>query len=166
MAYTPPSRIGIAIIGGRPSRGSSSECPHPIPHLDIQLFEVVPEFSERGAALGLAVNAQQVPQQITPPTQELLEKAGAIPMSCTRALLASRIELDRQYRCLGDGAFILHDISENRTVVQRVLSAVGIDSPKDRKRLLTREFLNKTLANWLDGPIAKGDIHPTLVAGS
>lgn len=71
---------------------------------------------------------------------------------------AQYFEEDRQYGWAGDGAFIMHDVLENRTKVQCVISAVDKNPPKDRKRPLTREILEETLHDWLDGPIGKGMI--------
>lgn len=273
---TPPNRIRIGIIGGGLAGATLANALIQHPHLEIELFESAPEFSERGAAVGLAVNAQKALQQVIPSAQELLDKAGGVPMNCTRTVLGSGpdagtlvfdlagvdpgrvihrasllrellaplpkevlhankkltainpkdgkgveitfqdgsvehfdavigadgifsavrkyvlqdvadehaaspggfwdcrnlvpfekakaalgeqyFEVDRQYGWLGDGAFIMHDILENRKMVQCVISPVETESPKDRKWPLTRELLNKTLVNWLDGPIAKGMI--------
>ncbi|KAM7185745.1 hypothetical protein V8F20_011682 [Naviculisporaceae sp. PSN 640] len=76
---------------------------------------------------------------------------------------AEHFEDDRQYAWVGDGAFIMHDILEDRTMVQCVISAVEdrvAEGLPDgcRKRPLTREFLKKTLRTWWGGPIAKGAI--------
>lgn len=71
-------------------------------------------------------------------------------------------ELDRQYGWMGNDAFIMHDVLENRKMVQVVICGVEKDHPKDRKRPLTRELLNQTLSGWLDGPIAKGVIDVSL----
>lgn len=67
-------------------------------------------------------------------------------------------EVDRQCGWVGDGGFLMHDVLENRTVVQCVVSAVEHSPTNDRKRPLNREILAQTLRNWLDGPIAKGMI--------
>jgi salicylate hydroxylase len=67
-------------------------------------------------------------------------------------------ELDRQYGWIGDQAFIMHDVLENRTMVQVVISAIEKDHPKDRKRPLSRELATTTLSKWLDGPIASSVI--------
>ncbi|KAI2616245.1 FAD/NAD(P)-binding domain-containing protein [Hypoxylon sp. NC1633] len=75
---------------------------------------------------------------------------------------AEYFEMDRQYGWMGDGAFIMHDVLEDRKMVQCVISAVETDPPKDRKRLLTREHLSQTLSSWLSGPIAEGVIDLTL----
>lgn len=82
-----------------------------------------------------------------------------VPFDKARDTLgAEYFEQDRQYGWGGNGAFIMHDVLDNRTKVQCVISAVEKDHPKDRKRPLTREFLEETLRDWLDGPIGKGMI--------
>lgn len=84
---------------------------------------------------------------------------NVVPFEKARDTLGPQyFEKDRQYGWAGNGAFIMHDVLENRTKVQCVVSAVENDPPKDRKRPLTREFLEETLHDWLDGPIGKGMI--------
>lgn len=84
---------------------------------------------------------------------------NVVPFEKARDTLGAQyLEKDRQYGWAGNGAFIMHDVLENRTKVQCVVSAVENDPPKDRKRPLTREFLEETLHDWLDGPIGKGMI--------
>lgn len=74
------------------------------------------------------------------------------------ALGAQYFEENRQYGWVGHGAFVMHDVLDNGTNVQCVISAVETDPPKDRKRPLTREYLEKVLQPWLDGPVGKGMI--------
>ncbi|KAM7223002.1 salicylate hydroxylase [Rhypophila decipiens] len=85
-----------------------------------------------------------------------------VPYEKAKAVIgAEHFELDRQFAWIGEGAFIMHDILEHRTMVQCVVSAVeDLEGQPDgsRKRPLTREFLKKTLYKWLDGPIAGGII--------
>lgn len=82
-----------------------------------------------------------------------------VPFEKARDTLGAEFfEQDRQYGWAGNGAFIMHDVLENRTKVQCVVSGVEKDHPKDRKRALTREFLEETLSDWLDGPVGKGMI--------
>lgn len=71
-------------------------------------------------------------------------------------------QLDRQYGWLGDGAFLMHDILENRSMVQFVITAVEKESPEDRKTSLTRELLENTLRSWPDKPVASGAIQASL----
>jgi salicylate hydroxylase len=66
--------------------------------------------------------------------------------------------IDRQCGWVGDGGFLMHDVLENRTMVQCVISAIEKSPTNDRKRTLNREILSQTFRNWLDGPIANGMI--------
>lgn len=87
-----------------------------------------------------------------------------VPFEKAREVLGAKyFEQDWQYGWAGNGAFIMHDVLENRTKVQCVISAVEKDSPKDRKRALTRDFLEETLHDWLEGPVGKGmiEVRPT-----
>lgn len=79
-----------------------------------------------------------------------------------KAILGEKyFDVDRQYDWVGDGAFIMHDVLEDRTMVQCVISGVEKDASKnrDRKRQLTQESLKSSLSSWLDGPIADGMIN-------
>lgn len=82
-----------------------------------------------------------------------------VPFEKARDRIGSAFfEVDRQYGWIGDNAFIMHDVLENRTMVQVVVSAVEKDHPADRKRALTRELLTETLSNWLEGPVGRNVI--------
>jgi salicylate hydroxylase len=82
-----------------------------------------------------------------------------VPIAKAKAVLGEDLfAVDRQYGWVGDGAFLMHDVLENRTVVQCVISGVEQSPTKERKRPLNRQILTQTLVNWLDGPIAKGMI--------
>jgi salicylate hydroxylase len=72
------------------------------------------------------------------------------------ALGEELFELDRQYGWVGDGAFILHDVLEDRTLVQVVVSAVERHHPENRKHVLTTEMLEDQFKNWPDAPVARG----------
>ncbi|POS77599.1 hypothetical protein DHEL01_v204016 [Diaporthe helianthi] len=274
--------LKIAVIGGGLAGATIAHALLRHAHLDVHVYESAPEFSERGAAVGLASEAQEVLKLVlgSAEASALLEKAGAVVNASTRlcigsgthagtvmmdlggsdpesagrvvhraALLrellaplppsrlhaskalskitatagedsanvtfsdgqedsfhavigadgifgavrrhvlgekadaegpsaagfwdcrnlvpfekakdvlgAKYFEQDRQYGWAGNGAFIMHDVLDNGTKVQCVISAVEKDSPKDRKRALTREFLEDTLHDWLEGPIGKGMI--------
>ncbi|KAI1661769.1 salicylate hydroxylase [Daldinia decipiens] len=89
-----------------------------------------------------------------------------VPIEKAKAVLGPELFTSyRQYGWVGDGSFIMHDVLENGTMVQCIISAIEhIDHTptKDRKRKLTRETLTQTLKNWLDGPIANGIIELSL----
>lgn len=88
------------------------------------------------------------------------DSRNLVPYEKAKAVLGEEyFAIDRQFGWVGDNAFIMHDILENRTMVQCIISAVENNPSKtDRKHPLTRESLNQTLGSWLDGPIAKGMI--------
>lgn len=82
-----------------------------------------------------------------------------VPMEKAKRVLGEQyFDVHRQYGWCGDGGFIMHDILENGTVVQCVMSAVEKEVSQDRKKVMSREFLESTFGEWLDGPIAKGMI--------
>ncbi|KAI1147678.1 salicylate hydroxylase [Nemania diffusa] len=276
-------KIRIAIIGGGLAGATAANALFRLPHFDVHVFESAPEFSERGAAVGLSINAQRALNEILPDYKNMLEKAGAVRMNSSRIILgsgkdagtliatfgerhpgmcvhrasllrellaplpheilhpnkqlvtinseASRLELvfqddtkyefdavigadgifsfvrryifrdtasaedygpspagfwdcrnlvpfdkakstlgeelfesDRRYSWIGDGAFIMHDVLENRSMVQCIVSAIDRQQPdlRSRKKILTQDDLMGTLGTWLSGPIANGMIDLTL----
>ena len=60
---SPIRRLRIAIIGGGIPGATLVNALFDQPHLDIHIFESAPEISERGAAVGLTVNAPSGPDQ-------------------------------------------------------------------------------------------------------
>ncbi|KAI0427085.1 salicylate hydroxylase [Xylaria sp. FL1042] len=261
----------VATIGGGRAGPTLANALVRESHIEIHVFESASEFSERGAAVGLGINAQMALNQVLPSATALLEKAGAVPLNssrlvlrratrvrpsielrCFRELLAplpqeslhpnkkllaikahdggveltfqdkttyqfeavigadgifssvrehvlgggeaakshsaspahswdcrnvvpldkakailgdEYLKLDRQWGWVGDGAFLMHDVLENRTMVQCVISGVEKDptiDPKERKHSLTREGLKESLQSWLGGPVADGMIELAL----
>ena len=77
-------------------------------------------------------------------------------------------KVDRQYGWVGQGGFIMHDVAENRSIVQCVMCMVEKETPENRKRPLTRAFLEEAFSAWLDGPIAKNmiDVGDVIVSGT
>ena len=67
-------------------------------------------------------------------------------------------EENRQYGWVGDGAFIMHDVLDNRKTVQCVGCCCEDETLKERKKELDREKLEASFATWLHGPIARGMI--------
>ncbi|KAI1169852.1 salicylate hydroxylase [Nemania sp. FL0916] len=274
-----PSNLRIAIIGGGLAGSTLANALKQIPHIEVQVYEAGPTFSERGAAVALSTNGLQALEQIFPPggKDDLLKKAGAVPLNSTRSIVGSGshagkiiydaagtesevvvhrasllrelvaplprdilhpnkklasinpvpgshlirvtfedgttdefdgvigadgifssvrsyvlqgdaklyaatpagfwdcrtlvsmkkakdvlgdelFEVDRQCGWVGDGGFMMHDVLENGTMVQCVISAVEDSPTHDRRISLSREILTQTFRNWLDGPIAKGMI--------
>lgn len=62
-----------------------------VPQVDFHVFESAPTFSERGAAVGLAKNAQLALDQILPSGTDVLDKAGTVPMNSSRIILVRNI---------------------------------------------------------------------------
>jgi salicylate hydroxylase len=83
------TQIRIAIIGGGMAGAILANALVRIPHINVQVFESAPEFSERGAALGLSKNAQDALQEILPAPKDTLQKAGGVPMASTRLMMGS-----------------------------------------------------------------------------
>jgi len=51
---------------------------------DVDIFESAPEFSERGAAVGIAKNGQEALDEIGGTVVDALDRAGAVTMSSSR----------------------------------------------------------------------------------
>jgi salicylate hydroxylase len=83
-------RMRIGIIGGGLAGATIANALVQLPYIGVHVFESAPEFSERGAAVGLSTNAQRALDEILPSSKQLLEKAGAVPMNSTRIVLVSR----------------------------------------------------------------------------
>jgi len=77
-------RLRVAITGGGLAGATLVNALMKYPHLDVQIFESAPEFSERGAAVGLAKNSQNALDEIGPSVKNALVRAGAVPMNSTR----------------------------------------------------------------------------------
>ncbi|KAK5988398.1 6-methylsalicylic acid decarboxylase atA [Cladobotryum mycophilum] len=76
MATETLPRLRIAIIGGGIGGITLANGLVRIPHLDIHVFESKPDFSERGAAVGLSGNAMRALEHLLPSVTETLDKAG------------------------------------------------------------------------------------------
>jgi len=112
---------------------------------------------------------QDTDNKYGPSPAEFWDSRALVPIGKARAIIGdthfSADEVDCQHGWIGDGAFLLYDVLENRTMSQIVISAIENDPPRghdERKRPLTRGFLEGALKNWLDGPIAKRIIDLTL----
>lgn len=83
---TETSSIKIAIIGGGLAGATIANGLLRHAHLDVHVFESAPEFSERGAAVGLASNAQRALEQVMGEAEAtaLLVKAGAVMQASSR----------------------------------------------------------------------------------
>lgn len=84
MTETPS--IKIAVIGGGLAGATIAHALLRHAHLDVHVYESAPEFSERGAAVGLADDAQRALQQVLGVTEAraLLDRAGGVVQASTR----------------------------------------------------------------------------------
>lgn len=83
---TETSSIKIAIIGGGLAGATIANALLRHDHLDVHVYESAPEFSERGAAVGLASDAQRALKQVVGVAEAstLFEKSGAVVQASTR----------------------------------------------------------------------------------
>lgn len=89
MTQTPA--IKIAVIGGGLAGATLANALLKHAHLDVHVYESAPEFSERGAAVGLASDAQRALKQVVGEKEAsaLLDKAGAVAQASTRLCIVS-----------------------------------------------------------------------------
>jgi salicylate hydroxylase len=91
MTSTKPLRL--AIIGGGLAGATLINALMTLPHLSIKIYESAPQFSERGAAVGLSVNAQRALSEIGPGVREALDRAGAVRMNSMRSVIVRMINM-------------------------------------------------------------------------
>ncbi|KAI2622414.1 salicylate hydroxylase [Hypoxylon sp. NC1633] len=90
MATADTSHLRIAIIGGGLAGATLANALIQIPHLEIQVYEAAPTFSERGAAVALGPNALQSLHEILGSGKDdLMKRAGAVPLSSVRSVIGS-----------------------------------------------------------------------------
>ena len=80
-------KLKVAISGGGLAGATLANALVMHSHIDVQVYESAPEFSERGASVGLAINAQNALGQIIPDASALLERAGAVPNHSARFMV-------------------------------------------------------------------------------
>ena len=85
------SKLRVAIIGGGLAGLITANALLQIPHLDIKVFEAGPDFSERGAAVGLSSNARIGLEKILGKAvcHEMLARASAVWIASTRLVIVS-----------------------------------------------------------------------------
>lgn len=79
--------IRIAITGGGLAGTTLVNTLMRHPHIDVHIYESAPEFSERGAAVGLSIHAQRALGEMGPHIREAVNKAGAVPMHSPRQMI-------------------------------------------------------------------------------
>ncbi|KAF1999562.1 FAD/NAD(P)-binding domain-containing protein [Amniculicola lignicola CBS 123094] len=81
--------IKVAIIGGGLAGATLANAILKHDHLDVNIFESASEFSERGAAVSLAANAQAALAEIGGEVADVVERAGGVVMSSSRLCMGS-----------------------------------------------------------------------------
>ena len=82
-------KLRIAIVGGGLAGATLINALLKHEHLSVDIFESAPEFSERGAAVGLSQNAQRALLEIGQPVADCLDRAGAVQMNSSRLAIVS-----------------------------------------------------------------------------
>lgn len=85
--HDPDNKIRIAIVGGGLAGATLMNALMKHAHLDVNIYESGAEFSERGAAVSLARNSQKALSEIGPDTRAALDRAGAVNMNSSRAVI-------------------------------------------------------------------------------
>ena len=80
-------KLRVAICGGGLAGAAIANALIHHPHLEVHIYESSSTFSERGAAVGLAINAQKALDVIIPSGKDLLSRAGAVSMNSTRIVV-------------------------------------------------------------------------------
>ncbi|MCJ1325778.1 hypothetical protein MMC10_002441 [Thelotrema lepadinum] len=90
MADTKPApKLRIAISGGGLAGAAIANALVQHRYLEVHVYESALEFSERGAAVGLTINAQNAFDAIVLSAKESLSRAGAVSMNSTRLIVGS-----------------------------------------------------------------------------
>lgn len=93
-------KLRVAIIGGGLAGATLMNALLKYSHLSPEIFESAPEFSERGAAVGIAQNGQAALAEIAPELAGALDRAGAVVMSSSRVRMVS---WDGEFRVMRRG---------------------------------------------------------------
>jgi salicylate hydroxylase len=85
--------LKIAIIGGGLAGAVLANALQKHKHISIDIFESAPEFSERGAAVGIATNGQIALAEIGGAVADVIERAGGVTMTSTRLVLVCMMNI-------------------------------------------------------------------------
>jgi salicylate hydroxylase len=81
---TSENSIKVAVIGGGLAGATLMNALLKHSHIDAEIFESAIEFSERGAAVGIAHNGQAALNEIGHTVADALDRAGAVVMASSR----------------------------------------------------------------------------------
>jgi salicylate hydroxylase len=85
------SSLKIAIIGGGLAGATLANALLKHHHLDVHIFESAAEFSERGAAVGIAAIAQEALVEIGGAITGVIERAGGVTMTSSRLCMVRTV---------------------------------------------------------------------------
>lgn len=86
-----PRKIQIAVSGGGVAGAALARALYQQSHIEVDIYESAPEFSEKGMAIGLAINAQRALGKLVPDLEDMFERAGAVMMNSSRIMLVSSL---------------------------------------------------------------------------
>ncbi|KAF4624981.1 hypothetical protein G7Y89_g13187 [Cudoniella acicularis] len=153
-------QLRLAIIGGGLAGATLMNALTKYSHLDVRIYESAPEFSERGAAVGLATNAQRALEEISPEMGEALDKAGAGSGPDAGTIIFD-LASENQGRVVHRAAFLnelLKPIPSSKMFTSKKLTKISTTSP-DGEIILS--FLDGT-EEFVDAVIGADGIHGTV----
>lgn len=82
-------KIQVAISGGGLAGAAIARALYQHTHIQVDIYESATEFSEKGMAIGMAINAQRALEKLVPDVDEMFMRAGAVTINSTRIMLVS-----------------------------------------------------------------------------
>jgi hypothetical protein len=82
-------KIQVAVMGGGVAGAAIARALHGQDHIEVNVYESAPEFSGRGMAIIMAINAQRALGKLVPDVDEIFDRAGAVTVNSTRIMLVS-----------------------------------------------------------------------------
>lgn len=89
MAASPNQAIRVAVNGGGLAGASLARFLLKKPGLEVNVYESAPEFSERGAAVGIALNGLQAMELMGKDVRAAIDKAGGVESNSNRVCMVS-----------------------------------------------------------------------------
>ncbi|KAI1348436.1 FAD/NAD(P)-binding domain-containing protein [Xylaria sp. FL0043] len=142
--------IRIGIIGGGLAGVTVAIALSKHPHVDVHVYESSPQFTERGAGIGLSPLALEALDDIIPSVIHLLKtKAGAVEADAARLVIGSGPEAGALVADLGESA----GLTMNRApLLQTLLSLLPKEMLHAGKRLKSLEQIDSGVrATFEDG---------------
>lgn len=82
-------KIQIAVSGGGLAGAAIARALYQQAHIEVNVYESAPEFSEKGMAIGMAINAQRALGKLVHDVEEMFKRAGAVTINSSRIMLVS-----------------------------------------------------------------------------